>query len=128
VESYDLSTVFARMDSFCDPADGAYKNKRDALLGYTNWGKTPDEAIDKLIRLGLVLDAIVEEAQLDAVAIRCWTEMQELLGISPCVLLSEMNERDIVAACEVDVCNAIPMFALQAALSSTHFLDKLSAC
>ena len=42
--------------------------------------------------------------------------MQQQLGISPCVLLSEMNDRGITAACEVDVGNAVTMHALQAGL------------
>jgi L-fucose isomerase-like protein len=41
--------------------------------------------------------------------------MEKELGISPCVLLSEMNDRGMVAACELDVCNAIPMYALSIA-------------
>ncbi len=63
----------------------------------------------------MVLDEVIEEYRLDAVAIRCWIEMQQQLGISPCVLLSELNERGIPAACEVDIGNAIAMHALRQA-------------
>ena len=64
------------------------------------------------------------EYRLDAVAIRCWIEMQSQLGISPCVLLSEMNERGIPAACEVDVGNAVTMYALGCASgAATACLD-----
>ena len=37
---------------------------------------------------------------MDAVGIRCWLEMQTQLGISPCVLLSALNDRGVAAACE----------------------------
>ena len=60
-------------------------------------------------------DGLVEECSLDAVALRCWIELQQQLCISPCVLLSEMNDRGIVTACEVDVGNAVTMFALSRA-------------
>ena len=41
--------------------------------------------------------------------------MQQQLGISPCVLLGELNDRGITAACEVDVGNAVAMHALSLA-------------
>ena len=37
------------------------------------------------------------------------------LGIAPCVILSELNNRGFTAACELDVCNAIAMYALSVA-------------
>ena len=53
----------------------------------------------------------MDESKLDAIAIRCWTELQKL-NISPCVLLGEMNNRRVSSACEVDIGNAVMMHAL----------------
>jgi len=39
-------------------------------------------------------------------------ELQGELGISPCVLLSELNDRGVPAACELDIGNAVIMQAL----------------
>ena len=64
-------------------------------------GTLRKEAFDKLTRLAVVLDQIIEEFQMDAIALRCWIEMQQQLGISPCVLLGLLNDRGIAAACEV---------------------------
>jgi L-fucose isomerase-like protein len=55
---------------------------------------------------------------MDALSIRCWLEMQEQLGISPCVVLSEINDRGIPAACELDLGNAVTMRALGLASGS----------
>ena len=85
------------------------------LTGYTSWEGVPDEAFDNIVRLGVVLDEIVEEYQMDALAVRCWIEMQKQLGISPCVLLGELNDGGVAAACEVDVGNAVAMRALSLA-------------
>jgi L-fucose isomerase-like protein len=41
--------------------------------------------------------------------------MQQQLHISPCVVMSEMNNRGIPTACEVDVGNAVTMYALSCA-------------
>ena len=46
-------------------------------------------------------------------AVRCWIEMQSSSASRPCVLLSEMNDRGVVAACEVDMGNAVTMHALR---------------
>ena len=72
----------------------------------------PKAAFENIVRLGVVLDRIVEEYSLQALALRCWVELQSELGISPCVLLGEMNDRGVAASCEVDVGNAVMMRAL----------------
>lgn len=110
-ETFDLSMVFARMNAL-DAKAKAYKSKAAKLKGYTNWQAAPDTAFDKIVRLGVVIDELIEENCLDALALRCWVEMQQYMGCSPCVLLSELNNRGIAAACEVDVGNAITMRAL----------------
>ena len=87
----------------------------ESLADYANFDRVPGEALDKIVRLGIAIDQIIEETNLDAIALRCWQEMQLQLGISPCVLLSELNNRGIIASCEVDVGNAVAMRALSAA-------------
>ena len=114
METLDLSDVFHRMDLLAAD-DKAVREKADILKDYTSWDGVPDAAQDKLARLGVVLDQIIDECKLDAVAIRCWVEMQKQLNVSPCVLLSELNNRGRIAACEVDVGNAVAMYALHMA-------------
>jgi L-fucose isomerase-like protein len=114
METMDLSDVFARMRKLKD-SDTDLKAKSQMLQGYTCWKGVPGKALSEISRLGVILDRIVEELSLDCLALRCWVELQQQLGISPCVLLSEMNDRGIAAACEVDVGNAITMHALRVA-------------
>jgi L-fucose isomerase-like protein len=121
VETMDLSEVFSRMDAI-KATDPAYVAKAERLRDYTSWDGVPERAFEQLTRLGVTLDAIIDEYRLDAVAVRCWTEMQLQLGVSPCVLLGEMNGRGIASACEVDLGNAIVMRALSLAS------DGPSAC
>ena len=114
METLDLSDVFARMNAV-KSSDGAYEAKAETLKGYTSWEGVPEQAFDRIVKLGVVLDAIVEEYQMNAIALRCWIELQEQLGISACVLMGEMNNRGVPAACEVDVGNAVAMHALHLA-------------
>ncbi|MFH1026161.1 MAG: hypothetical protein V1764_05725 [Nitrospirota bacterium] len=114
VETFDLSDIFARMKSLKE-SDKSYKNKVRVFKGYSDFSQVPQESIDKIVRLAVVLDTLIEEGQFDAIALRCWIELEQQLGITPCVIMSELNERHIPAACEVDVGNAVAMFALSRA-------------
>ncbi|MGC9349907.1 MAG: L-fucose/L-arabinose isomerase family protein [Anaerolineae bacterium] len=114
METLDLSDVFARMREVDVEAED-YQAKAEALRAYTEWTGVPEEAFEKITRLGVVLDVLVDEYRMDAFALRCWIELQQQLGISACVLLGEMNNRGIPAACEVDVGNAVTMYALHLA-------------
>lgn len=113
-EVYDLSEVIDRVREL-DADSDAYRAKAERLAGYTCWDDIPEAAFETLTRLGVVLDEIIDEAGLDAIALRCWIELEKQLKIAPCVLLSEINDRGIPAACELDVCNAVPMYALSLA-------------
>jgi len=110
-ETLDLSDLFQRVRAV-DPAGAACRAKLDTLQAYTRWDGVPGDKVATLARLGVALDAIVSEYQLDCLALRCWIELEQELGVAPCVLLSELNDRGIPSACELDVCNAVPMLAL----------------
>ncbi len=110
VETFDLSDVISRVNAF--PEQGsAYKEKLAALRDYTSWEGVPAESLSKLTRLGVVLDELIAEYNMDGVAIRCWLELQQQLAISPCVVMGYLNDHGIAASCEVDVCNAVTMVA-----------------
>ena len=110
-ETLDMSQIFLRFKSV-DTAAETYKNKLERLKNYTCWDGVPSEAVVKMAKLGVVIDDVMAEFQMDAIAFRCWLEIEQELRIAPCTLLSEINVRGIPAACEVDVCNAVMMRAL----------------
>jgi L-fucose isomerase-like protein len=114
VEALDLADIIGRVKGL--PASSeSLKIKADYLKGYTTWENVPAEAFDRLARLSVVLDNVIQEYKMDAIALRCWTELQAQLGISPCVLLGVLNNNGQPAACEVDTGNAIVMRALSLA-------------
>jgi L-fucose isomerase-like protein len=114
METLDLSDIMKRTASVSEGQD-AYKEKRNVLKGYSSWGGVPEKSFENIVKLGVVLDQVVAEYGMDAIALRCWVELQAQLGVSPCVLLGEMNERGVTAACEVDVGSAVAMRALSLA-------------
>ncbi len=117
VETLDLSDIFQRVRAKKN-SDADVLKKLQALESYTTWPGVPKSALMNFAKLGTVYDDVIAEYEMDAVAIRCWMELEKELGIAPCVLLSEMNERGVVAACEVDVGNAVMMYALSKASGS----------
>lgn len=115
VESIDLSDVFSRMDAA--PAD-AVREKAELYAALSDFGSYPPEKLENIARLGVAVDDIIKEFDLHAVALRCWNELQLRYGIAPCLVLGELNERGIAAACELDINNAVMMRALY--LASDH--------
>jgi L-fucose isomerase-like protein len=113
-EALDLSELFQRVRGTKIHTD-AFAAKAERLKNYTRWTGVPADKFEMLVKVGVAIDDIIAEYKLDCLALRCWIEMEKELGISPCVLLSELNDRGMVAACELDICNAIPMYALHLA-------------
>jgi L-fucose isomerase-like protein len=114
VETYDLSSIISQVRAI-DPTSSRYQEKAKCLGRYADWTGVPKEAFSTLCKLGVVLDELIEKDGLHCLAIRCWLELQTQLGISPCVLLSELNNRGVAAACEVDIGSAVSMQAISLA-------------
>lgn len=135
METLDLASVIGRVNGLKD-SDPAVKAKATLLQKSSCWGKTPKKAFTNLVRLGVVLDQLIAEGGFDAVAIRCWIEMQQQLGVSPCILMGMLNDQGVAAACEVDVCNAVMMRALSLASGkapacldwNNNYGDELDKC
>ena len=114
VETFDMSDVFQRMRAV-KTAEVGYTDRASQLRGVATWDGVPERAFENIVRLSVSLDQMIKEANLDAVAIRCWTEIQTQMGISPCVTMGSLNDLGLAAACEVDLGNAVAMKALNLA-------------
>lgn len=114
VESFDLSELFEMVRNYKDN-DPKVVAKVKSLEAYTNFTKVPVDKKNTLAKISVVIDDYIETYHLDAISLRCWNEMETYLRVCPCVLLSELNDRGIVASCEIDMCSAITMRALQLA-------------
>ena len=110
-ETFDLSELFQRVGGI-KSTSAACRAKAERLKAYTGWRGVPEVKFASLVRTAVALDDMVRENGLDAIALRCWLEIEKQLGVAPCVLLSELNDRGVPAACELDVCNAVAMSAL----------------
>ena len=114
VETYDLASIIGQIQQV-DVKSERYQKKAAFLRDYSSWNNVPEEAFVSIAKMGSVFDEIIERDHLDCVALRCWIELQMQLHVSPCVLMSDMNDRGIAAACEVDIGSAVTMRALHLA-------------
>jgi L-fucose isomerase-like protein len=90
---------------------GLIETKKNQLLAITEFSY-PDAKLETISRFGVVVDNLIEEYNLHAVAIRCWDELEIAHGVAPSLILGDLNERGIAAACEVDISNALFMRVL----------------
>lgn len=111
VESFDLSELFEFVRAKKDD-DQKVIDKKTVLENYTDFSNVPEDKRNMLAKISVVIDEYIETYHLDAIALRCWNEMETYLRVCPCVLISELNDRGIVASCEIDMCSAITMRAL----------------
>ena len=114
VESFDLSELFELVRAKQNN-DERVIAKKAALEKYTDFTNVPEDKKLMLAKISVVIDEYIETYHLDAIALRCWNEMETYLRVCPCVLLSELNDRGITASCEIDMCSAITMRALSLA-------------
>ncbi|MFM2476437.1 L-fucose/L-arabinose isomerase family protein [Celerinatantimonas sp. MCCC 1A17872] len=114
VEPIDLSEIFARVEALKDD-DLRILDKIELLK---NNADTQFIAEDKLVMMGklfVVIAQWIDDNDIDASAIQCWTSLQQTLGINVCSIMSVMSGQLLPSACEVDVMGAISMYALSIA-------------
>lgn len=114
VETVDLSEIYGQIEALSD-SDGAVRKKLEEIKNYVPTGNVPEAALAKMAKLGVVVGRFIEENDLDATAIQCWTSLEEYFGVVPCTVMSMLSNTGSPSACEVDVTGALSMYALQLA-------------
>ncbi len=117
VETIDLSEVIARAQDLDSNAHDV-RHELERIESYVPHEGIPQQALEKMARLSVVLNRWIEKNEIDAIAIQCWTAIEELYGIVPCTVMSILSENLIPSACEMDITGALSMYALQLASGS----------
>lgn len=117
IESVDFSQVFAAYDKTTEK-DTDVQKRLDQLHASGDFCHAAAGADVALARLAATFDRMIVEMGLNAIAVRCWNELQYGLKIAPCSILGLLNQDGIPAVCETDVSNAVMMMALS--LASNH--------
>lgn len=121
VTTVDLSEILGKANKLT-AEDAKVKEKLQKIQAYTPTGNTPNDRLIQIAKLDVVLADFMEENQLDATAIQCWTSLQQNFGCNVCTSMSIMSENMLPSACEVDVTGTLSMYAMQLASGSPSAL------
>ena len=98
VEVLDLSEAFGRANRLSDD-DAEVRRKLDEIRAYVPTRGIPAEALTKMAKFALVTQRWMDENQLVATAVQCWTSMEEFFGVVPCTVMSMMSNALMPSAC-----------------------------
>ncbi len=121
ISHYELSDFFGG-EALKEDIDREEENLRKTF----DCSKLNDDQIRKVSRLIVTSERFMKEKNLDVVAIRCWPEFAKNYGVSPCAMMSVLQSRGILLACEGDIEAALSMVAVRAAGEETPFMADLS--
>jgi len=91
------------------------KSKIEEMSSYAKTDMVPEEALLRMAKLGVAIEEWMNDNEVQASAIQCWTSVQKNAGVNVCTLMSMMSERLMPSACEVDITGALSMYSLQLA-------------
>lgn len=92
-----------------DLAAGINGDVKPLLENIAGMEQVDSVASQKSVRAYFALKELIANKSLDAVAVECWPEFMANYGGAVCFALSQLNDDQIVAACEADVNGAISM-------------------
>lgn len=111
VETLDLTQVFERMERIGED-DARIAEWEREIRKISDVSDAPAAALTDQCRLGIALEELRSEMKLDAMAIRCWNELQYAFRVTPCTVMGIFNGMQVPVVCETDVTNAPAMLAL----------------
>lgn len=85
----------------------------------------PSDELEKASALHPALLTAVDDAQVDAVTVRCFDFLGDL-ATSGCVALAELNDTGIVAGCEGDIAGAVAMLVARQLLDQASWIANPS--
>ncbi len=133
LERFGIEVVPTTLSDMARGARDKVETQTDAMQAIVDeWKQRVDLSAapeDKALLMAGLMTTIrewVEAEGLSAVAIQCWSAMQDELGIMPCFVDSELTGMGVPIACETDVHGAVTSVMLQAAVRGakpTFFAD-----
>jgi len=114
VATIDLSEILGSARKIAD-GDLRVRQRLAEIKGYISTDHVPDLSLVLMAKLAIVISDWMEEHDLAATAIQCWTSLQLNYGVNVCTVMSMLSEKLMPSACEVDVTGSLAMYALQLA-------------
>ncbi|QBP42650.1 L-fucose/L-arabinose isomerase family protein [Paenisporosarcina antarctica] len=84
-----------------------------------DWSAVTEKDILRIASLKVAMKQIATETGSSAIAIQCWSTLQDLIGIMPCLANAILTDEQIPVVCETDIHGAITSIMVQAATLNT---------
>lgn len=108
----DLSEIIGEANKIDNQANGL-KTKVGEIKEYGNIPSyIHEDKISLQAKLGLAIENWIEENEIDAAGVQCWSSVQNNYGCATCISMSMLGEKMIPCACEVDIAGVISMYML----------------
>ena len=122
-----LPELIAHMDEIREEG-GADYTATFKLIKENISPNTPDDQIAKLASLKAAIRSLAARYNCRAAALQCWSALQDVTGIMPCLANSLLSDDGLPCACETDINGAITAVMLQAATLDTkpHFFADVT--
>ena len=111
VETLDMTQIFDRIKKISDDDPRMTEWERE-IKAISDVCDAPRYSIINQCKLGIAIEELQKEMDIDVSAIRCWSELQYEYKIAPCTVMGIFNKRQAPIVCETDVTNAPAMLAL----------------
>ena len=109
----DLSEAIAGANAIAD-SDPEVAKIAQAIGQYADASAMPPAQLLKSAKLELFLRRWCRENAIDALAIQCWTSIQNNYGVCSCLTMSRFGDEGLPSACEADILGAMSMHACHA--------------
>jgi L-fucose isomerase-like protein len=117
--------IMLRLEGLKDNAPELQKISRE-MKKELDLSSLRPEKVRTIAGLQYALKQFAAEKGLSALAVQCWTAIQQAYGISACYALGRVTDSGLMTACEVDVYGALTMLVQNLATLKTvppHFID-----
>jgi hypothetical protein len=120
IEEIAVEAMFDRVSRV--PAGQREAERADAVAAQPSLATLDPAHVELSAGVTTALRSWRDQADLAAMAIRCWPEFPASLGVCPCSSLSRLADAGTPTACERDVYGAVTMMLLEALGAGTTYL------
>jgi L-fucose isomerase-like protein len=118
----DLSEILFSANRL-DAEQAEVRAKMEEIRAYGSIPKSiAGEKVVRQAKLFYVIEQWIQQNDIDAAGVQCWTSIQDNYGCAACLSMSMLGEKLTPCACEVDITGVTSMYALRLATETPSAL------
>ncbi|MFC5467309.1 L-fucose/L-arabinose isomerase family protein [Cohnella suwonensis] len=92
----------------------------DYIKAKLDWSEVTEADVKRIAALKVAMKQNALQTGSTAIAIQCWSALQDAMGIMPCLANAILTDEQIPVTCETDIHGAITSVMVQAATLNAH--------